>query len=87
MTINAMRIETLIAEQCMTKAAYAQRCGVSRQSISTIIRRGTCEPRTAGKLAAGLGVPVAEILKEEAYPGNCVHGLAVFLRHQQRDQL
>ena len=33
-----------------------------RQNISAIIKRGTCEPKTAGKLAVGLGVPVAEIV-------------------------
>lgn len=64
MTINTKRIETLLAERGMTKAALASSCGISRQNVSTIIRRGTCEPKTAGKLAAGLGVPVAEILKE-----------------------
>lgn len=64
MTINTQRIETLLAEQGMTKAAYAAACGISRQNVSTIIRRGTCEPKTAGKLAAGLGVPASEIIKE-----------------------
>ena len=63
MTINAIRIESILAGRDMTKAALAERCGVSRQNISTIIRRGTCEPRTAGKLAAGLGVSVAEIIE------------------------
>ena len=63
MTINTTRIETMLAERGLTKAAYAKRCGISRQSISTIVRRGTCEPKTAGKLAAGLGVPVAEIIE------------------------
>ena len=63
MKISATRIDTILAERGMTKAALADRCGVSRQNISTIIRRGTCEPRTAGKLAAGLGVDVADILE------------------------
>ena len=63
MTINAIRIESILAERDMTKAALSERCGGSRQNISTIIRRGTCEPRTAGKLAAGLGVSVAEIIE------------------------
>ena len=66
MTINAVRIELFLAERGMTKAALAEKCGVSRQNISTIIRRGTCEPRTVGKLAAGLGVNVADIVREEA---------------------
>ena len=64
MTINTRRIETLLAKRNMTKAALADACGICRQNISTIIRRGTCEPRTAGKLAAGLGVDLADILEE-----------------------
>lgn len=64
MTINTTRIETTLAERGLTKAAYAAKCGISRQNVSTIIRRGTCEPKTAGKLAAGLGIPVADIIKE-----------------------
>ena len=63
MKISATRIDTILAERGMTKAALADRCGVSRQNISTIIRRGTCEPRTAGKLAAGLGVLVTDIME------------------------
>ena len=65
MTINARRIETMMAEMGLTKRGLSELCGISAQNISTIIRRGTCEPRTAGKLAAGLGVPVAEIIREE----------------------
>lgn len=65
MTINVVHIETLLAEHGMTKAAFAASCGISRQNVSTIIRRGTCEPRTAGELAAGLGVPVSEIIMKE----------------------
>ena len=63
MRINATRIETILAKRGMTRAALAYSCGVSRQNVSTIIRRGTCEPRTAGKLAAGLGVDVADIVE------------------------
>ena len=65
MYINATRIEMLLAEQGLTKAALAGKCGISRQNISTIVRRGTCEPKTAGKLAAGLGVKVADIIEQE----------------------
>lgn len=63
MNISTTRIEALLAERDMTKAALANRSGISRQNISTIIRRGTCEPRTAGKLAAGLGVALTDILE------------------------
>ncbi len=65
MTINTRFIETMLAERGLTKTEYAANCGISRQNVSTIIRRGTCEPKTAGKLAAGLGVSVAEIIAKE----------------------
>lgn len=68
MNIEAQYIETKLAELGITKKALAAKCGISAQNVSTIIRRGTCEPKTAGKLAAGLGVPVAEIIREEARP-------------------
>lgn len=61
MNLMVQSIETKLAEQGMTKKALAEKCGISPQNISTIIRRGTCEPKTAGKLAVGLGVPVADI--------------------------
>lgn len=67
MKINQSKIEFQLAEQGLTQAELATRCGLSRQSLNTIIRRGTCEPRTAGKLAAGLGVSLDKIIKEASY--------------------
>ena len=61
MKINTNKVMLILAEQGMTKAALAERSGMARQNISMILGRGTCEPATAGKLAKGLGVPVAEI--------------------------
>lgn len=66
MTINAQRAEARLAELGWTKKQLASACGISAQNISTVLRRGTCTPVTAGKLAAGLGVPVAEIIAEGA---------------------
>lgn len=54
----------ILAENKLTYSDLSKRSGVSRQQISTIIGRGTCAPKTAGKLAAGLGVSVAEIIME-----------------------
>lgn len=64
-TINATKIELLRAEQNLTNSALAERCGISRQSISAIVRRGSCNPLTAAKLARGLGVPTESIIKED----------------------
>ena len=63
MTIDAQRVEILLAEKGMTKKALSQNSGIPAQNISVILRRGTCLPPTAGKLAVGLGVRVADILK------------------------
>ena len=64
MTINAQRAETRLAELGWTKKQLASVCGISAQNISTFLRRGPCAPETAGKLALGLGVPVAELIEE-----------------------
>lgn len=65
MKLERNKILQILAERGMTRVALAKACGISRQNISTILTRGTCEPRTAGKLAKGLGIPVGEIVKEE----------------------
>ena len=65
MRIDTLKIEMILAERELTKTAFANICGISRQNISTIVRRGTCEPKTAQKLAKGLGVNITEIAKED----------------------
>lgn len=64
MNIKRSQIEILQAERGITQAELAAQAKISRQCLSTIIRRGTCTPKTAGRLAAALDVPVAEITKE-----------------------
>lgn len=65
MKLNSFAIEIYLAEKAWNKTEFAHRCGLSRQALSTILQRGTCEPKTAGKLAMGLGIPVSEILERE----------------------
>ena len=65
MKINARKIKLIMAEKGMTQSVLSEKCGLSRQSISTIMGRGTCSVVSAGKLAQGLGVPAEEIVKEE----------------------
>ena len=63
MLLNVARIEVFLGERGFNKTVFASRCGVSRQAISTILKRGSCEPKTAAKLAAGLDVKIEEIVK------------------------
>lgn len=65
MKINAIKIESILAEQGITRTVLAEKCGISRQNVSTVLRRGTCEPKTVGKLALGLGVSVNDIIQVE----------------------
>ncbi len=65
MKLNVGIVERLLAEKGMTKADLSDRCGISRQSLSTIVRRGTCEPRTMGRLAQGLEVGIDVLIAKE----------------------
>ena len=63
MTIDVRRLEIMLAEKRMTKTDLSEESGISRQNLSAILKRGVCTPKTAGKLAAGLGVPVVDIME------------------------
>ena len=65
MILNRHIIALALAEQELTQSDLAKRSGISRQSISTLLARGTCTPVTAGKLAKGLCHTVQEITKED----------------------
>lgn len=65
MVLNVIKIKSLLAERKLSCYAFAQKCGVSRQAISRIFKRGTCNYVTAGKIADALEVSVLEIVKEE----------------------
>ena len=65
MKINSFRIITHLAKQGMTQGELAKQAGTTRQALSTLIQRGTCEPRTIGKIANALGVDVEELIEHE----------------------
>ena len=65
MKINRRKIELILSERNMTKTALGDNSGISRQNMSTILGRGTCEPKTAAKLANGLGVQIFQIIENE----------------------
>lgn len=64
MKINVNKILSILAEREMTRSEVATVCGLCRPNMSTILTRGTCSEKTAGKLAKGLGVDVTEIMEE-----------------------
>ncbi len=63
MKIDAHKISLVMAREKLTQAALAQKCGLTRQTICTILSRGTCSVINAGRIATGLRVDVAEIVR------------------------
>ena len=62
MKLNTAKIDILLAKKIWTKTMLAEKCGVARQNISSVLVRGICEPKTAGKIAAALEVDVESII-------------------------
>ncbi len=65
MKINSFLINAQLARQGMTQTELARRSKTTRQAMSNLIRRGTCEPRTAGKIAKALNIDVEELILKE----------------------
>lgn len=63
MRINVQKIETILARDCLTRTEVSKRSGISRQSVSCILQRGTCST-VARKGLARTGV--MEYIKQEA---------------------
>ena len=60
--IDVQKIEAMLARDCVTRTEVSKRSGISRQSVSCILQRGTCSTVNAGRLAHALGVDVTEIM-------------------------
>lgn len=63
LNLNVPYIEKSLAVRGLTQKKLAEMSGLYRQNISTILKKGSCTPITAGKIAAALGVDVSEIIK------------------------
>lgn len=60
--INVKLIQQTMAAQEISYTALAEASGLSRPAISTIIKRGTCSPVNAGKIARALNIEPAELI-------------------------
>ena len=61
MNVKRSKIYRLMAEQNWTQTDLARRSGISRQWLSNVLRRGTCHPNTAFRIARALGAELEEI--------------------------
>lgn len=69
MTLSKEKITLALARKKMTVGNLAVAYGCSCSRMYVLLNSRTCIPKTAGKIAAALGVDVTEILedKKEAY--------------------
>ena len=65
MKLDSLAIKKTMAMQGINVKALAQLTGMQRNTVSVILRRGTCSLISAGLIAAALQVDLEEIWKEE----------------------
>ena len=64
MKIRPVAIKNMMAVRLMTQEELAQAAGVSRQTINTLLLKGSCSAKTARKIAQALNVEPVAFVKE-----------------------
>lgn len=65
MELNKWGIDMAMAVSRISCKELAQRMSCSENNLHRILKRGSCQPITAGKIARALGVPVESIVRKE----------------------
>ena len=64
MRIDRVNFAAAMARADLNVKRLAELSGLSRGTITSVMTSKSCSRETAGKLAAGLGVPVETLIKE-----------------------
>lgn len=64
MKISAEKVIVLMATNLINPYDFCAKAGFSYQTYRNLLRKKTCKPATAGKVAKALGVDVAEIIEQ-----------------------
>lgn len=67
MRIDKNKIELILAEKGLTQAVAAEKSGLSQSRYTVIINSEAVRPKTVGKIAQGLGVPIEDIIDMKEY--------------------
>ena len=62
--IDRVKLITEMARRDLNVKTLAERAGIRRDTVSDVRSGKTCKLETAEKIAAGLGVPLADLLTE-----------------------
>lgn len=66
MKVDATKLRVELARRNWKQKDLAERSGIERQNISTILKRGSCTVSTAGRISKALGLDPSEIILPEA---------------------
>lgn len=65
MTVSKEKVNVILARKQLTAVAFCESAGMSRNRFYTILNSKSVAPRTAGRIAAALGVDVTEIIETD----------------------
>lgn len=63
MTLDREKVNLILAERKMTVTDLCETAGISRNRFYTVMNSKKISPKTAGRFAEILGVPVTEIIE------------------------
>ena len=63
MTLDREKVNLILAERKMTVTDLCETAGISRNRFYTVMNSKKITPKTAGRFAGILGVPVTEIIE------------------------
>ena len=64
MKIDEKKFKIALAEKQMSATSLAEKCSISRTRLYSLLKSNSILPKTVGKVAEGLGVPVSEIIDD-----------------------
>ena len=64
MKIKVKNINALMAKNIINPYELCTKAGFSYQTYRNLLKKSTCKPATAGRLAKALGVDVTEIIEQ-----------------------
>mgnify|MGYP004500394745 CR=1 FL=1 len=64
MKVKVKNINALMAKNIINPYELCTKAGFSYQTYRNLLKKSTCKPATAGRLAKALGVDVTEIIEQ-----------------------
>lgn len=65
MRIDKSKFQIALGKAGFNQTEFSEKISMSRGNLSTIINGKSCQPKTAAKIAKGLGMDLLEIIKED----------------------